>query len=173
MRCSHLLISLLCLAVAGCGGSNFSDLRQYVDEASKKPSGSIEPLPKFQTHESFVYSVTAQRSPFQPPIKIELIEQRQGSLDVKPDESRERQFLESFDIDSFQMVGSLSDKRGVFALLNAAGGIHRIKVGDYLGRNHGQVVTITESGIDVMEIVSDGMGGWLERPRTILLKERS
>jgi type IV pilus assembly protein PilP len=51
--------------------------------------------------------------------------------------------------------------------------VHRLKVGDYLGRNDGRVVAISEGEIDVVEIVPDGEGGWLERPRTLTLKERS
>jgi type IV pilus assembly protein PilP len=48
-----------------------------------------------------------------------------------------------------------------------------VRTGDYLGRNHGKIMTIDESKIDVMEIVPDGEGGWLERPRTLPLKERA
>jgi type IV pilus assembly protein PilP len=34
-------------------------------------------------------------------------------------------------------------------------------------------VTIADERIEVVEIVPDGEGGWLERPRTLTLKERS
>jgi type IV pilus assembly protein PilP len=51
--------------------------------------------------------------------------------------------------------------------------VHRVKVGDYLGRNHGRIVAIDEARVDVVEIVPDGEGGWLERPRSLALKERS
>jgi type IV pilus assembly protein PilP len=71
------------------------------------------------------------------------------------------------------MVGLLANSGGRFALLNGAGGVHRVKVGDFLGRNHGRVVAISDSHLDVIEIVPDGEGGWLERPRTLTLKERS
>jgi type IV pilus assembly protein PilP len=58
-------------------------------------------------------------------------------------------------------------------LISGAGGVHRVKVGDYLGRNHGRIVGIDEAKVDVVEIVPDGEGGWLERPRSLALKERS
>jgi type IV pilus assembly protein PilP len=61
----------------------------------------------------------------------------------------------------------------MFALVSGAGGVHRVKVGDYLGRNHGRILVIDESKVDVIEIVPDGEGGWLERPRSLSLKERS
>ncbi|MBX9763323.1 MAG: pilus assembly protein PilP, partial [Pseudomonadaceae bacterium] len=98
---------------------------------------------------------------------------QKGSVDVKPDESRVRQFLEDFNIETFQMVGTLSNSGGVFALISGANGVHRVRVGDYLGRNHGKIQSIDDGKVDVLEIVPDGEGGWLERPRSLSLKERS
>lgn len=165
-------LPLLILLVSGCGGG-FSDLQVYMDEVRARPKGGIEPLPKFQPYESFTYSAAALRSPFQPPVKLELADRQKGSDNVKPDESRTKQFLEGFNIESFVMVGTLANDTGAFALVSGAGGVHRVRVGDYLGRNHGRILAIGESKVDVIEIVPDGEGGWLERPRSLSLKERS
>ncbi len=40
-----------------------------------------------------------------------------------------------------------------------------------MGRNHGRINAITDTQIDVVEIVPTGDGGWLERPQSILLNE--
>lgn len=168
---SIFLVSIL--LVSGCGGSDFSDLQAYMDEVRARPKGEIEPLPKFQPYESFTYSAAALRSPFQPPIKLEMADRQKGSKDVKPDETRTKQFLEGFNIETFVMVGTLANDAGAFALVNGAGGVHRVRVGDYLGRNHGRIIAVDESKIDVIEIVPDGEGGWLERPRSLSIKERS
>ena len=72
-----------------------------------------------------------------------------------------------------QHFGTLANDAGAFALVSGAGGVPRVRVGDYLGRNHGRILAIDESRVDVMEIVPDGEGGWLERPRSLSLKERS
>ncbi|NQD94792.1 type 4a pilus biogenesis lipoprotein PilP [Pseudomonas sp. CrR25] len=174
MKCSRLVLLIGALSLGGCGsGSDFSDLQAYMDEVRARPKGSIEPLPKFQPYESFTYSAAALRSPFQPPIKIDMVSRQKGSQEVKPDEARVKQFLEGFNIEVFEMVGTLANENGVYALVSGAGGVHRIKVGDYLGRNHGRILAIDESKVDVMEIVPDGEGGWLERPRSLSLKERS
>ena len=50
-------------------------------------------------------------------------------------------------------------------------GLHRVKEGNYVGRNFGKVTTITPNKLDVIEIVSDGQDGWVERPRTLVLRE--
>lgn len=174
MRLSPLSLVLAFAMLAGCGsGSDFSDLRSYMDEVRARPKGAIEPLPKFQPYESFTYRAASLRSPFQPPVKIDMVSRQKGSQEVKPDESRVKQFLEGFNIETFEMVGTLRNDRELFALVNGAGGVHRVKVGDYLGRNHGKILVIDESKIDLMEIVPDGEGGWLERPRSLSLKERS
>jgi type IV pilus assembly protein PilP len=171
----HHLLSVFCLvSLYGCGaGGDFSDLQSYMDEVRNRPKGEIEPLPKFLPYESFAYSAAALRSPFQPPIKLEMTSREKGSKDIKPDEVRTKQFLEGFNIETFTMVGTLSNEVGSFALVNGAGGVHRVKIGDYLGRNHGRVVSVDDSKVDVIEIVPDGEGGWLERPRSLPLKERS
>lgn len=166
--------SLLLASLVGCGSNNdFADLQAYMDEVRTRPKGSIEPLPKFQPYEAFTYSAAALRSPFQPPVKIDIVNRQKGTQEIKPDETRVKQFLEGFNIEVFEMVGTLSNEGGMFALVRGAGGVHRVKVGDYLGRNHGRIVAINEAKVDVIEIVPDGEGGWLERPRSLSLKERS
>lgn len=169
-----LSIVVIASAVSACSGyEDFADLREFMDQERARPKGSIEALPKFQAYEAFTYSASALRSPFQPPIKIDVAAQQKGSKDIKPDESRVRQFLEGFNIETFEMVGTLANQGSVFALVRGAGGVHRVKVGDYLGRNHGRVVAVEDSTVSVIEIVPDGEGGWLERPRSITLKERT
>lgn len=175
MKFSRLFSVSVCLiALQGCGaGSDFTELQAYMDEIKARPKGTIEPLPTFTPYEAFTYGATSLRSPFQPPIKVDTASRPKGSKEIKPDESRVREFLEGFNIEVFEMVGTLSNQQGKYALVSGAGGVNRVQVGDYLGRNHGRIVGIDEAKIDVVEIVPDGDGGWLERPRSLALKERS
>ncbi|MFJ3482749.1 pilus assembly protein PilP [Pseudomonas sp. NPDC090202] len=169
-----LCIGVALMGLAGCDSSSeFDDLKQFMSDVRARPVGAIEPMPKFRPYEAFTYAAASLRSPFQPPIKVDLVNRQKGSRLVQPDPARVKQFLEGFNIDGFDMVGTLSNETGMFALLRGAGGVHRVKVGDYLGRNDGRIVAITESAVQVVEIVPDGEGAWLERPRTISLKERS
>jgi type IV pilus assembly protein PilP len=175
MNGARLIIgSLLLLGLSGCDSSgDFADLQAYMNEVRAKPKGVIEPLPQFPPYEAFTYGASALRSPFQPPVRVDLQKRQKGSAEIKPDESRPKQFLEGFNIEVFQMVGLLANDGGRFALIGGAGGVHRVKVGDYLGRNYGRIVAINDGRIEIVEIVPDGEGGWLERPRTLTLKERS
>ncbi|WP_392893553.1 pilus assembly protein PilP [Pseudomonas migulae] len=170
---SIAIIALLA-ALAGCGGGNdFSDLDAYMNEMRLRAPGKIEPTPTFRSYPTFTYNAANLRSPFSRQVKVDLAGQKRGSRNVKPDPGRVKQYLEGFNIEQFEMVGTISNAAGSFALLRGAGGVHRLKVGDYLGRNDGRIIAISASQVDVVEIVPDGEGAWLERPRTIPLKEHS
>ena len=106
MRRSHFVFAaLISLGLSGCdSSSSFADLQAFMDEVRAQPKGAIEPMPKEVVYEPFTYVAAALRSPFQAPIKIELTSNVKGNKDVKPDETRVKQFLESFNIESFVMV---------------------------------------------------------------------
>jgi len=115
------------------------------------------------------------RGPFTAPVEIKLIKYQQdrAKSDIKPDLKRAKEYLESYSIDSISMVGTLAlSESDLWALMDDSdGGVHRVKTGDYVGRNHGRVVSINQGSVDVIEIVPDGHGGWLERPRAITLQD--
>lgn len=163
------------MSLSACVGDNqFTDLRAQMDEIKKRPKGNIEPPPEFKAYTSFAYSAAALRSPFSPPMDVELIEATGQKSAVKPDLERPKEALEEFGIDSLSMVGTLNKPGNIlFALVqDTNGGLHRVAVGNYMGRNHGKVFNVTPQKIDVIEIVSDGQDGWIERPRTIALREQ-
>jgi len=70
------------------------------------------------------------------------------------------------------MVGTLAQQGTLWSLVaDGAGGVHRVRVGNYLGKDHGKIVETTETSIAVEEIVPNGVGGWIRKPRTITLTE--
>jgi len=172
LRCMVLLAGLAVLA--GCNNdSGFEDLDAYMNEVRLRPPGKIEPTPTFKPNETFTYNASDLRSPFSRQVRVDQAERQKGSRNVRPDPNRVKQYLEGFNIEQFEMVGTIANASGSYALLRGAGGVHRLKVGDYLGRNDGRIVAIGATQVDVVEIVPDGEGAWLERPRTIPLKEHS
>ncbi|VVN96842.1 pilus assembly protein PilP [Pseudomonas fluorescens] len=174
MKATHwILMVVVLMGLSGCGSDNdFSDLDAFMNEVRLRPPGKIEPTPTFNSYQAFTYNAASLRSPFLPPVRVDLAGRQHGSRNVKPDPNRLKQYLEGFNIEQFEMVGTISNASGSFALLRGASGVHRLKVGDYLGRNDGRVVAVSDSQVDVVEIVSDGEGAWLERPRTIPMKAR-
>ncbi|MFT4822652.1 MAG: type IV pilus assembly protein PilP [Halioglobus sp.] len=168
----HLCLSvLLVITLAACGGGDMSDLNTFMAEKRAKPGGIITPIPTFKAYEAFAYSATALRSPFDRPIEVREIRQLQAISAVKPDETRAKEFLEQYTFDSLRMVGGLARAGTDWVLVrDPDGGIHRVTLGYFMGRNHGKIVEMTETYVAVIEIVTDGTeNGWVERPRTIKL----
>jgi len=157
--------------LGGCSGRDFSDLDSFMAEKRSRPGGIIAPIPTFKAYEAFAYSATSLRSPFDRPIEVREITQLQAVAAIKPDENRVKEFLEQFTFDSLHMVGTLERGGTSWTLIrDPDGGVHRVKVGNYLGRHHGKIVDMTDTYVAVVEIVSDGTpDGWVERPRTIKL----
>jgi type IV pilus assembly protein PilP len=161
------------LSLVGCSfGDNHTDLRNYVDEVKARPQGAIEPLPPLRTYDAYIYNVTAMRSPFDAPVEVREIVQSTDPQ-IKPDFGREKEYLEAFALDSLSMVGTLQREGRFWALVkDGVAGINRVTVGNYLGKDHGKIVSASSTQIDLIEIVSDGLGGWLQRPRTLKLSEK-
>ncbi len=172
---SKILTRTLAVAVAAasltaCGGAN-DDLRAYIDEVKARPGGRIEPLPQIQPAPTFAYEAGTRRSPFLPDTPQRRISNDPNAVDG-PDPNRPREFLEQFPLDTLRMVGTLADRRASFGLVQTADGlVHRVAVGNHLGQNYGRIVSISDSEIRLVEIISDGLGGYLERPAAIALAD--
>lgn len=171
--------SLLCLVgcsfvLLGCTGQQkHSDLHQFMEDVRARPAGEIEPLPTFLPYKTFNYSAVAMRSPFDAPILLGMEEVNSGKTVVKPDQQRKKEHLEGFNFSALSLVGTLTRDNVIWALIDDGdSGVHRVKSGNYVGRNHGKIVAVVGARVDVVEIVPDGKGGWVERPRALALKEK-
>jgi type IV pilus assembly protein PilP len=157
--------------IAGCAASNdFQDIKAFMDEVDSRGKGRIEPLPEFLPYQAFSYSAGNMRSPFEPPVVVKPIDPNKKNTLVKPDPNRVKQFLEQFNIGTIAMVGTLSQGARLYGLVrDPNGGVHRVQMGDYMGMDNGKILAINENHIELLEIVSDGTGGWVERERTVNL----
>lgn len=167
-------VCLVSLLTACSQGSGFSDLDQFMAETRAKPRGHVDPLPEFQAYEAFSYSAADRRSPFEPPIDVQLtMVDQEPESDIEPDLDRPKEVLENYAINELTMVGTLTSAAGdLFALVkDNEGGVHRVRTGNYMGKNYGRIVGIGDSRIELIEIVPNGRGGWVERPRSLSLDE--
>jgi type IV pilus assembly protein PilP len=70
------------------------------------------------------------------------------------------------------MVGTLYIGDTMYGLVQTADGlIHRVVPGNFMGQNDGRINTINESEIELIEIISDGIGGYIERDAAISLSD--
>ena len=157
-------------ALSGCGGGT-GDLQAYIDQVKARPGGRPEPLPQIQPAPSYVYEAGTRRSPFMPDAPTRRMSNNPNAVQG-PDPNRPPEILEQYPLDTLAMVGTLSDRRASYALVRTADGlVHRVMVGDHMGQNYGRVVSISDSEIRLVEVISDGLGGYLERPAAIGLSD--
>jgi type IV pilus assembly protein PilP len=167
----RLLMTAALLSTLAACGPDTRELQAYIDEVMARPGGRIEPLPEIQPAPSFVYHANERRSPFMPDTPEQAATRSAGGIQ-RPDPNRPREYLEQFSLDTLEMVGTLSGRNGHFGLVQTADGlVHRVTVGNHLGQNYGRVTAITESEIELVEIIPDGLGGFIERPAGIGLSD--
>ncbi len=169
-RLGVLLASAVILSACG---SDMDDLRAYIDEVKARPGGRIEPLPEIRPTPTFVYAADRDgaRSPFVPDTPQARVSEDPDAV-RGPDPNRPREFLEQFPLDTLRMVGTLQAKGASYGLVQTSDGlIHRVSQGNHLGQNYGRITTITDSEIQLVEIISDGIGGYLERPAAVALSD--
>ncbi len=167
-----LLVMLVAgLGLSACGG-DMDDLDQYINEIKARPGGRIEPLPDITPYEVFtdVADDDGHRSPFVPDSPQAAAGIAAGG--TRPDPERSREFLEQFPLDTLRMVGTLQLGETNFGLIQTSDGlIHRVVPGNYMGQNDGRIVAVNESEIELIEIISDGIGGYLEREAAVGLAD--
>jgi type IV pilus assembly protein PilP len=162
------VVAVALTLVTACTRSS-TDLENWIAEVKARPAPPLESIPVMQQFEPFEYAAQDLRDPFSPPVA-----QRDGAGDgPRPDPERRREELEAFPLDSLKMSGTLgatgSQLWGLVMTPDRV--VHRVRVGNYLGQNEGRITAISEDRIDLVELVTDGAGGWLERRASIALED--
>jgi type IV pilus assembly protein PilP len=161
-----VLACVLYTSLVACSSAD-SDLARFIEDTKKEPGGRVEPLPEVKPYETFIYSSGTMRSPFQPGGASS-----PGASGLRPDSKRNREFLEQFSLDTLKMVGTLKLSGRMFGLVQTKDGlVHRVVPGDYMGQADGKVTDVTLSKISLIEIVPDGLGGYMERRASLGLIE--
>src|ERR1700740_2848316 len=149
--------ALLCVgyaALTGCSSAD-SDLARFIDDTKKEPGGRVEPLPEIKPYETFVYSAADMRSPFMPSSPGS----GAGIAGIRPDQKRNREFLEQYSLDTLKMVGTLRLGGQMFGLVETKDHlVHRVTTGNHMGQGEGKITDITPSKTRFVEIVPDSLG---------------
>lgn len=169
----YLAIVTAVLLLAACGSDEHQDLKAELNGMTKNLSASIPPLPVVKPYEPVPYEAFDLPDPFGP-AKIELAlgaaaKSKAGAN--APDTNRPKEPLEAYPLESLRMVGTLSQKGVNYALVRADKSLYRVKAGNYLGQNFGLITGITDSEIDIKELVQDASGDWTERKIALQLVE--
>ena len=163
------------VVLAGCS-EGLGDLRQFVQQIKSQPPGRIEPIPEFQPYQNFEYTSHDLRDPFklvdfrrpeENPEEIAL-----AASGLRPDIDRVREPLEDFPLDSLRLKGTVTKDEIKWGLIFAPDNtVHRVLEGNYMGQNHGRIISVSDEIIELTEIVPDGLGNFIERSSAVALIE--
>ena len=166
------ILLLLLVSLAGCADPGMNDLEEYANQIKARRPPPIDPLPEFAVAESFQYDPVQRRDPF-------ILDRETAAImpappdpsGIAPDPNRPKEILERCALDSLIMRGIMQQDEGIWGLvLNKEDKtLYRVGVGNYLGQNHGRIIRISEQRIDLIELVQDSAGRWMEREASIAL----
>lgn len=159
-------VAVASLALSGCGRST-ADLQAWVAEVRARPSPPLDPLPPLRTFPPVEYTADTLRDPFSAPLA------NREAVGPRPDPNRRKEALEAFPLDALQMVGTIGTGADTIALVLAPDKVtYRVRVNNYLGQSDGRVASVAPERIEIVELVSDGAGGWLERQASLALDDK-
>ena len=159
--------------LAACGG-DMSDLELFIDETKQAHHGKVDPLPEFPPYQTFTYEALDIRDPFRPQTDLSAspVAAESEYSGPRPEATRRREPLESYPVDSLKMVGLLQQKSQTWGLVkDPEGTIHRVQPGNFAGQNHGKIIKVSETKIDIVELVTDGLSGWVNRDAQLAMAE--
>ncbi|HSH42003.1 MAG TPA: pilus assembly protein PilP [Arenicellales bacterium] len=170
-RLSALFLTASMLILSGCADKTMNDLERFVENTHKDRKPRVEPLPRVKPTPRFEYTASELVDPFS---QANLI-QRRPTPDggPAPDPTRRKEPLEQFPLDALSMVGTLSNDDSSWAIIRAPDGtVHRAGAGNYLGQNYGKIQAVNDTEVEIVELVPDVNGGWMERDATLAIVQK-
>jgi len=167
-----IVIVVMATLVSACTGQQ-DDLNRYITEVKARPPTPIPPIPPVRTYTPYKYEGLKGRDPFRQSTSAgsdQVTQSANSNKGPRPDLQRPREYLERYELDTLLMVGTFSKEASDWALIRDPDGvIHRVAVGNYIGKNHGKVSGISNGEVQLSEFIADGVGGWLVRDASIAL----
>lgn len=178
-RASFLTPLPLVLALAACGGSEQSEVQQWMNEQRAQTKPQVQPIPEPKKFTPQAYTQEAVTEPFSNQKLAQALKkdsQQAGTASaalLTPELNRRKEPLESFPLDAVTMVGSLMKQGQPVALVKVDNLLYQVRPGNYLGQNYGRITKVGETELVLRELVQDAAGEWVERTATLQLQEKS
>ncbi len=166
--------ALLLALLAGCGAEN-EELQEWIERQRREVKPNVSPLSPPKKFEAQPYASAQAVDPFSnQKLSVALkVEAKQPNSMLGAELSRRKEPLEAYPLDSMSMVGSVAKQAQPFALLRVDNLLYQVKLGEHIGQNYGRIMKITETQIELREIVQDAAGEWIERTSTLQLQEKA
>jgi type IV pilus assembly protein PilP len=170
-------LQLISLVVLGFGltacEQQQTELQSWMKQEASKVTPEVAKIDEPKKFEPFRYDNAANVEPFSVSKLSKALEQavKIGRSGLQPDLARRRESLEVHPLDTLRMVGHIKRSGQNFGLLLVESAVYPVKVGNYLGQNFGKIIKISETEIQLKELVQDATGDWVERESTLQLQE--
>lgn len=177
MKHSHAaLLCTVVLVLVGCDSSGEGELREWMAQERAQTQPHVTPLTEPKNFQPQQYVAQSDLEPFNPQrltqaLRRDSTQVASNAALIAPELARRKEPLEAFPLDSMAMVGSLMKAGKPTALLRVDKLLYQVSVGDYLGQNYGRIKNITETAVQLREIVQDATGDWIERTASLELQE--
>ena len=160
--------------LAGCGDSDVREVRDWMEQVKRDTRPAVKPLPEPKDFLPYAYGAKDAVDPFDPNKLLgELARAAATSNNPnQPDLQRPREQLETFPLDTMQMVGTMEKGGTRFALLQVERSLYQVKAGQRIGQNFGVVTRVSEDAVDIREVVQDAAGEWTQRVTKLELQTK-
>ncbi|MCK5926223.1 MAG: pilus assembly protein PilP, partial [Methylococcales bacterium] len=128
-----------------------------------EPEPEPEPEPKSEEKKS------EEKIEVEEDVMVEINPVKRIPNGIKPDFERVKEDLESFPLESLSMVGSVKIG-GIWGLVRFSGGVQKVRVGNYIGQNHGLILEITDISIKIEEIIEEEKDYWVKKKTELSLR---
>lgn len=172
------LIVLCALSLSGCGSSGEDELRQWMANERAQAKPRVTPIAEPKQFLPQPYAAEEGMEPFNAlkltqALRRESAQVASNAALIAPEMARRKEPLEAFPLDSMAMVGSMNKNGRPTALLSVDKLLYQVQPGSYLGQNYGRITAISETSIQLREIVQDATGDWIERMTSLELQEEA
>lgn len=172
-RAKKGLLLLLLSALGGCSDNDQLEVTQWMSDVKRDTKIVVRKIDEPKKFTPFSYNAADAVDPYNPiKLSVALAKMQAKSHGVlKPNLDRRREALENYPLDAMRMVGTLQKPGLSYALVQVDKAVFRIKVGSYVGQNFGMVTKVTETEMELKEIIQDASGEWAERQAKLELQE--
>lgn len=170
---SLALLAVPFLGLTGCGDHGISEVQGWMGQVKKETRVVVQKVSEPKVYVPVAYTGKSDLDPFNPTkLLVALAKQKAASGNgLKPDMERRREALEAFPLDSLKMVGTIERGKMKNALIQMDKTVFQARVGNYIGQNFGMITNISDTEVDIKEIVQDAAGDWTERQSKLELQE--
>lgn len=166
---AKLLLVFFCVfLLQGCFifDDEVNQARSKIEEIKSRSAENVTPPPKMKEFAALTYSGIGELDPFDPKRMITEI------VHKKCDEKRKAELLEEYPLEAMSAVGTLYQGGQKWVLIQSPddGTVHKLGVGDHLGKNFGEITKIGDTEIDILEKINVPFKGCVEMKTVLTIR---